>query len=160
MACCWSVNFTVSFILGVRCATVIPFAPYGSAIIARTQKTLHPPLWPSVSHSHFTASRQSKTASMPSRTKTSSGALCAAIICRAICQTSLTPDFVARPADKTQRARAPEVPRLPAAWLLSYRHRADRKRSGCGGAAQPDGFLKQQLLRVQTSFLPFTQSIE
>ena len=42
MACCWSVNFTVSFILGVRCATVIPFAPYGSAIIARTQKTLHP----------------------------------------------------------------------------------------------------------------------
>ncbi|HAF65579.1 hypothetical protein [uncultured Duodenibacillus sp.] len=68
--------------------------------------------------------------------------------------------FVARPADKTQRARAPEVPRLPAARLLSYRHRADRKRSGCGGAAQPDGFLKQQLLRVQTSFLPFTQSIE
>ena len=43
MACCWSVNFTVSFILGVRCATVIPFAPYGSAIIAWTQKTLHPP---------------------------------------------------------------------------------------------------------------------
>ena len=42
MACCWSVNFTVSFILGVRCATVIPFAPYGSAIIAWTQKTLHP----------------------------------------------------------------------------------------------------------------------
>ena len=26
----------------VRCATVIPFAPYGSAIIAWTQKTLHP----------------------------------------------------------------------------------------------------------------------
>ncbi|WP_288656725.1 hypothetical protein, partial [uncultured Duodenibacillus sp.] len=24
------------------CATVIPFAPYGSAIIAWTQKTLHP----------------------------------------------------------------------------------------------------------------------
>ena len=43
-ACCWSVNFTVSFILGVRCATVIPFAPYGSAIIAWTQKTLHPPI--------------------------------------------------------------------------------------------------------------------
>lgn len=42
MACCWSVNFTVSFILGLRCATVIPFAPYGSAIIAWTQKTLHP----------------------------------------------------------------------------------------------------------------------
>ena len=42
MACCWLVNFTVSFILGVRCATVIPFAPYGSAIIAWTQKTLHP----------------------------------------------------------------------------------------------------------------------
>ena len=31
------------FILGVRYATVIPFAPYGSAIIAWTQKTLHPP---------------------------------------------------------------------------------------------------------------------
>ena len=44
MACCWSVNFTVSFILGVRCATVIPFAPYGSAVIAWTQKTLHPPV--------------------------------------------------------------------------------------------------------------------
>ena len=42
MACYWSVNFTVSFILGVRCATVIPFASYGSAIIAWTQKTLHP----------------------------------------------------------------------------------------------------------------------
>ena len=27
---------------GVRCATVIPFAPYGSAIIDWTQKTLHP----------------------------------------------------------------------------------------------------------------------
>ena len=40
MACCWSVKFTVSFILGVRCATVIPFAPYGSAIIVRTQKNL------------------------------------------------------------------------------------------------------------------------
>ncbi|MEQ3202868.1 hypothetical protein AAA094_08390, partial [Sutterella wadsworthensis] len=26
-----------------RCAMVIPFAPYGSAIIAWTQKTLHPP---------------------------------------------------------------------------------------------------------------------
>ena len=42
MACCWSVNFTVSFILGVRCAAVIPFAPYGSAVITWTQKTLHP----------------------------------------------------------------------------------------------------------------------
>ena len=31
------------FAQGVRCATVIPFAPYGSAIIAWTQKTLHPP---------------------------------------------------------------------------------------------------------------------
>ena len=30
------------FGLGVRCATVIPFAPYGSAVIAWTQKTLHP----------------------------------------------------------------------------------------------------------------------
>ena len=30
------------FILGVRCTTVIPFAPYGSAIITWTQKTLHP----------------------------------------------------------------------------------------------------------------------
>ena len=34
MACCWSVNFTVSFILGARCATVIPFAPYERALIA------------------------------------------------------------------------------------------------------------------------------
>jgi hypothetical protein len=36
--------FSLACQLGVRCATVIPFAPYGSAIIAWTQKTLHPQL--------------------------------------------------------------------------------------------------------------------
>ena len=34
MPCRWSVNLTVSLILGARCAMVIPFAPCGGAIIA------------------------------------------------------------------------------------------------------------------------------